>query len=122
MTPANDTPRSLEERLLQQPRPTAGIDTHRQPVRLGERDTDGHIVGYIDDDGLAWQSLAERIVAERAGHLFDALKLHPDHPQRDRLIEHALADMPDELIGDLARAAGRNARPARPRRRLRVVA
>jgi hypothetical protein len=106
MTPANDTPRSLEERLLQQPRRTAGIDSHRQAVRLGERDTDGHIVGYIDEDGLAWQSLAERIVAEQAGRLFHALKLHPDDRLRDRLIEQALADVPDELIGDLARAAG----------------
>jgi hypothetical protein len=106
MSPENDIPRSLEEQLLEQPRRVAGIDSRRQPVRLGERDSDGHVVGYIDEDGLAWQSLAERIVARRGGRLFDALKLHPDDPQRDRLIEQALADVPDELIGDVARAAG----------------
>ena len=106
MTPANDTLRSLEEQLLAQPRRVAGIDSHRQPVRLGERDTDGHIVGYIDEHRLAWQSLTERIVAQRAGRLFDALKLHPDQPRRDRLIEEVLADLPDELIGEVARAAG----------------
>jgi hypothetical protein len=63
MSPENDIPRSLEEQLLEPPRRVAGIDSRRQPVRLGERDTDGHVVGYIDEDGLAWQSLAERIVA-----------------------------------------------------------
>jgi hypothetical protein len=106
MTPANDTPCSLEEQLLQQPRRIAGIDSRRQPVRLGERDTEGRIVGYIDEYGLAWESLTERIVAQRAGRLFDALKLHPDNPLRDRLIEQAVTDVPDELIGDVARAAG----------------
>ena len=106
MSPDNDTPRSLEEQLLEQPRRIAGVDGHRQPVRLGERDAESHIVGYIDDDGLAWESLAERIVAQRGGRLFDALKLHPDDPLRDRQIEQALADVPDELIGAVARAAG----------------
>jgi hypothetical protein len=106
MTPANNTPRSLEEQLLQQPRRTAGIDTRREPVRLGERDTDGHIVGYIDEQGLAWQSLAETIVARHSGRLFEALRLPDDDARRDRLIEQALADVPDELIADVARAAG----------------
>lgn len=105
MTPADDTPRSLEGQLLEQPRRAAGIDSHRQPVRLGERDTDGRIVGYIDEDGVAWESLAERIVAQRAGRLFEALKL-PEAPLRDPLIEQALADLPDELIGNVARATG----------------
>ena len=106
MTPDQDTPRPLEEQLLERPRRVAGIDGHRQPVRLGERDAESHIVGYIDDDGLAWESLSERIVAQRGGRLLDALKLHPDDPLRDRQIEQALADVPDELIGDVARAAG----------------
>jgi hypothetical protein len=106
MTPDYDKPRSLKEQVLAQPRRVAGIDSRRQPVRLGERDTDGHIVGYIDEHGVAWESLAERIVAHRAGRLFGALKPHPDDPLRDRLIEQALADVPDELIGDVARAAG----------------
>ena len=106
MTPDQDTPRPLEEQLLERPRRVAGIDSHRQPVRLGERDSDGHVVGYIDEDGIAWESLAERIVARRGGRLFQALKLPPEDPLRDRLIEEALADVPDELIGDVARAAG----------------
>jgi hypothetical protein len=52
---------------LEQPRRTAGIDSHGQAVRLGERDTDGHIAGYIDEDGLAWQSPTVRATtAERS--------------------------------------------------------
>jgi hypothetical protein len=97
--------RLLEERLLAQPRRTAEIDSSRQPVRLGERDTTGHLVGYIDEHGVAWESLAEQIVARHRGRLFDALKLRPDDPRRDRLVEEALADVPDELIGEVARAA-----------------
>jgi hypothetical protein len=105
MTRHKQEPRSLEGRLLEQPRRIAGIDSHRQPVRLGERDSDGHIVGYIDEQGVAWESLAERIVARHGGRLFDALRLDPDDPRRERLIEQALAWVPDELIGEVARAA-----------------
>jgi hypothetical protein len=62
MTSPPNTPHSIEQRLLEQPRPTAGIDGHGHPVRLGERDSAGYLVGYIDEHGLAWQSLNERIV------------------------------------------------------------
>jgi hypothetical protein len=99
-------PRSLADRLLQQPRRTAGIDLYGQPVRLGERDTDGHLVGYIDGAGLAWESLAERIVAEYGNYLGKALALPHGDPRRDRLMDEVLAGLPDELIGDVARAAG----------------
>jgi hypothetical protein len=106
MNDGSCTPRSLEDRLLAEPRRTAGIDLHRQPVRLGERDTDDHLVGYVDEHGHAWESLTERLVATLGGRLFDALTLHPADPRRDQLIEEVLADVPDELIGDVARKAG----------------
>ena len=106
MSSSGDAPRSVEERLLAQPHRTAGVDSHGQPVRLGERDTDGHLVGYIDGAGLAWESLAERIVAEHGNQLGKALALPHGDPRRDRLMDEVLADVPDELIGDVARAAG----------------
>ncbi len=53
----NNTPAPITERLLTQPRRTAGMDSHREPVRLGEIGSDGHLVGYIDEHGLAWESL-----------------------------------------------------------------
>jgi hypothetical protein len=87
---------------MDEPRRTAGTDGSGQPVRLGERDACGHIVGYIDPDGLAWESLIERIVAVQGGRLAEALALPYDDPRRDRLIDDVLADVPDELIGDVA--------------------
>src|SRR5215211_892888 len=99
MSDSGQQPPSLDERLLEQPRRTAGIDAHRRPVGLGERDSDGYLVGYIDDCGLAWESLAEWIVARHGGALFDALMLEPDDTLRERLIEQVLAVVPDELIG-----------------------
>jgi len=102
------TPRSLEQRLLEERRRTAGIDGRGQPVRLGERDATGHLVGYIDEQGLAWQSLGERLVAIHGSRLAEALALPYDDPRRDRLIDGVLEDFPDELIADVAQeAAGR---------------
>ena len=97
-------PRPVEQRLLEGPRRSAGIDSHGQPVRLGEHDTSGHLVGYIDEHGLAWESLTEQLVAVHAGRLSEALALPNGDPQRDRLI--------DELLG-------RGSRPAARRRRSR---
>jgi hypothetical protein len=94
--------RWFEEQLMDEPRRTAGIDGSGQPVRLGERDAGGHIVGYIDPDGLAWESLIERIVAVQGGRLAEALALRYDDPRRDRLMDDVLADPPDELIGEVA--------------------
>jgi hypothetical protein len=106
MSRQNHTPRSLEERLLTESRRTAGIDSHGQPGRLGGRDSGGYIVGYIDDQGLAWQSLAEQLVATRAGLLAEALQLPDSDRRRDELLEELLADVPDELLGEVAREAG----------------
>jgi hypothetical protein len=99
------TPRSLERRLLEQPRRTAGIDGRGQPVRLGERDAGGHLVGYIDEQGLAWESLGEQIVAVHGGRIAEAVALPYDDPRRDRLIDGVLDDLPDELIADVAQEA-----------------
>jgi hypothetical protein len=105
MTSPPNIPPSIEQRLLQQPRPTAGIDGHGHPVRLGERDSAGYLVGYIDEHGLAWESLNERIVAIHGQHLAKAMALPYDDPRRDQLIDQALADVPDELIAEVAREA-----------------
>jgi hypothetical protein len=106
MSGRSDPPRSVEERLLEQPRRTAGVDSSGQPVRLGERDAAGHIVGYIDEQGLAWESLTERIVAVHGNRLMEALILPYDDPRRDQLTDEVLGDLPDELIAAVASAAG----------------
>jgi hypothetical protein len=105
MSGRGHSPRSLEEQLLGQPRRTAGVDGSGEPVRLGERDSGGHLVGYVDEHGLAWESLSERIVAVHGQRLAEALALRHDDPRRDRLMDEALAEVPDELIGDVAREA-----------------
>jgi hypothetical protein len=94
MTSRRDSSRSIEQRLLDEPRRTAGVDSSRQPVRLGERDSSGHLVGYIDERGLAWESLIERIVAVHGRRLAEAMALPYDHPRRDRLMDDALAEFP----------------------------
>ena len=96
---------SIEQRLLEEPRRTAGVDSSRQPVRLGERDSSGHLVGYIDEQCLAWESLTERIVALQGGRLAEALALPYDDPRRDQLIDEVLGAVADELIGDVAQEA-----------------
>ena len=95
----------IEQRLMEEPRRTAGVDGSGEPVRLGERDAGGHVVGYIDPDGLAWESLIERIVAVHGQRLAEALALGYDDPRRDRLMDDVLAELPDELIGDVAEEA-----------------
>jgi hypothetical protein len=105
MSGRSHAPRSVEERLLEGPRRAAGVDASGQPVRLGERDSAGHIVGYIDEQGLAWESLTERIVALDGGRLAEALALPYDDPRRDQLMDEVLEDVPDGLIGDVAREA-----------------
>ncbi len=105
MTSRGDSSRSIEQRLLEQPRRNAGVDSSRQPVRLGERDSSGHLVGYIDEHGLAWRSLIERIVAVHGQRLAEAMALPYDDPRRDHLMNDALAEVPDELLGDIAQEA-----------------
>jgi hypothetical protein len=105
MTSRRDSSRSIEQRLLDEPRRTAGVDSSRQPVRLGERDSSGHLVGYIDEHGLAWQSLIERIVAVHGQRLAEAMARPYDDPRRDDLMDDALAEVPAELLGDIAQEA-----------------
>lgn len=52
---------------------TAGVDANGNPVRLGERDSMGHVVGYIEEDGTPWESLRERDYAVTAGEYRRAL-------------------------------------------------
>jgi hypothetical protein len=105
MNDRNRTPRSLEQRLLEEPRRTAGIDGSGRPVRLGERVSTGHIVGYIDEQGLAWESLTERIIAIHGSRLAEALALPHDDSQRDQLMDQVLRDLPGELIAGVAQEA-----------------
>lgn len=53
---------------------TAGVDMDGEPVRLGERDSMGHVIGYIDEDtGSCWESLQERDCSVTAGRYDEAL-------------------------------------------------
>jgi hypothetical protein len=97
---------SIEQQLLEQPRRTAGIDGRGERVRLGELDSSGHLVGYIDEHGLAWESLTEHIVAVHGHRLAEAIALPYGEPRRDQLMDELLADVPDELVSDIAREAG----------------
>jgi hypothetical protein len=105
MTSRRDSSRSIEQWLLEEPRRTAGVDSSRQPVRLGERDSTGHVVGYIDEHGLPWESLIERIVAVHGQLLAEAMALPHDDPRRDHVMDDALAEVPDELLADVAQEA-----------------
>jgi hypothetical protein len=105
MSGRHHIPLSVERRLLESPRRIAGIDSSGQPVRLGERDSTGRMVGYIDEHGLGWESLSERIVAVYGARLAEAMALPYDNPQRDKLMEEILVDVPDDLISELAREA-----------------
>lgn len=50
-----------------------GHDSHGNPVAVGDRDTDNVIVGFIDEGGLAWESVYERDLAVTAGRYDDAM-------------------------------------------------
>jgi hypothetical protein len=100
-----DRPSSIEQRLLEEPRRTAGVDGSGEAVRLGERDSGGHIVGYVDEQGLAWESLRERILAVSGARLAEALALPYDDARRDELMGEVLETVPDVLLVDVAREA-----------------
>jgi len=51
---------------------TEGLDSHGNPVRLGETDSDGFVVGFIGADGTCWESITERDVATTCGRFMDA--------------------------------------------------
>lgn len=50
---------------------TEGQDADGMPVKVGEYDTSGFLVGYIDEGGLSWESREERDLAVGAGRIFD---------------------------------------------------
>lgn len=52
---------------------TEGKDVDGIPRRLGDRDSMGHIVGFIDEDGNCWETVAERDGAITAGRYQDAM-------------------------------------------------
>lgn len=52
---------------------TTGRDSHGNAVTLGGRDTDNVPVGFIDGDGLGWESVRERDLAVTAGRYLDAM-------------------------------------------------
>lgn len=52
---------------------TEGTDIDGNKRSLGDRDTMGYIVGFIDDDGNCWETLAERDGAITAGRYQDAM-------------------------------------------------
>lgn len=64
-----------------------GHDSNGHPVKIGERDSDGHPVGYIDAEGLAWESKAERDEAVGAGRLLDAMREQPFAFDADRVLD-----------------------------------
>jgi hypothetical protein len=92
------------QRLLDEPRRCVGIDASGATVRLGERDCDGRRVGFIDADGLAWESLRECLVATAAARIAEALAL-PIGAERERALAAALAELPRELAAEAAREA-----------------
>ena len=105
MSGRGDRRSSIEQRLMEEPRRTADVDGSGEPVRLGERDSGGHIVGYIDEQGLAWESLRERILAVSGTRLAEALALPYDDARRDELMDEVLEAVPDELLVEVAREA-----------------
>lgn len=105
MSAQDNTPPPISQRLLSEPRRTTGMDSRREPVRLGEVGSDGHLVGYIDEHGLAWESLLECLIANHGARLAEALALPEHEPRRDRLIDQAVANVPDELIAAVIREA-----------------
>ena len=48
-----------------------GHDSAGAPVSIGTLDTDGVVVGYIDHDGLAWESYRQRCAVLTEGRLLD---------------------------------------------------
>jgi hypothetical protein len=50
----------------------SGIDTSGKPVRLGDLDSDGMFVGYIDAGGTVWESREERDEAIFSGRAMEA--------------------------------------------------
>jgi hypothetical protein len=49
-------------------------------LTIGDTDCGGRIVGYIDPDGLCWESEFERDVAVGAGRVLDGITKWDDFP------------------------------------------
>lgn len=52
---------------------TEGKDIDGIPRRLGDRDSMGHVIGFIDHDENCWETVAERDGALTAGRYQDAM-------------------------------------------------
>jgi hypothetical protein len=104
MSGSTDRRSSIEQQLLEQPRRAAGIDARGEPVRLGEFDSHCHLVGYIDQHGLAWESLTERIIAVHGHRLAEAIALPYNDPRRDHVMDDVL-DVPEDLVTEVAQEA-----------------
>lgn len=50
----------------------AGTDNIGNPVTLGDVDADGRTVGFIDRNGMAWESRGEKAGALAAGRFVEA--------------------------------------------------
>lgn len=50
----------------------SGYDSNGTACRLGETDSEGYFVGWIDEEGQCWQSCHERDLAITAGRYHDA--------------------------------------------------
>lgn len=60
-----------------------GFDSSNKPVVLGGTDSDGKRVGFIDADGLCWESVRERDLLLTSARYNDALierKRNPNAP------------------------------------------
>lgn len=104
MSARGDTSPSIEQQLLEQPRRAAGIDARGEPVRFGELDSHCHLVGDIDQHGLAWESLTERIIAVHGHRLAEAIALPYNDPRRDHLMDEDF-DVPEDLVTEVAQEA-----------------
>lgn len=51
---------------------TEGFDVDGNPVKLGDVDSMGYVVGYIDEEGSCWESCREHDLAITAGRFRDA--------------------------------------------------
>lgn len=88
---------------------TAGVDANGQPVRLGEFDSMGHIVGYIDEEGSCWESLRERDCSTTAGRFEEAMTLF-------RRGESTVRPDPDEFAREHCKDPGNHEEAAREAR------
>ena len=84
-------------------RKTLGTDGEGRTVAIGSTDRHGYRVGFIDRDGLAWQSRAERDGAVASGRYVEAALAyqHGERRTRPRRILFALRHGPLTLRSTL---------------------